>query len=241
MSRGHIIGWPHCVAVYNCVVASVVLGWLFVAASLAALIALLIAGFWRRCPAFLALLALQAWQGAAVNLTPALMSREWWLNRWVPVEHALLVCAVLAALEILWRVTRELESVERWGLRIGLPLICVAPAYFMLRPETVEPLSAFLRIREGAWTALALGMVMLVVFLLVKPIALPRWLHYHLWLLTALMIAHAFIAPMLRMTKQEWIKEQAAFRTIAAACCLVWAFYVPRKPTAASVVPPESR
>lgn len=207
--------------------ASAVLGWVFVAATVAALIALALSGFGRRFPFFCGLLALQAWQGIAVNVSD-IAGVPWWLTRWLPVERALLLCAILAAAEILWRVTREMEPVERWLLRVSMLLPIVA-AKWMLRPAVTEPLEAFLRIREGIWIALCLAMFMLVLFLLLKPLPLDRALRWHLVLFAVLMAAHAFIAPLLRLTHLDWVKEQAAFRAIAAGCCLAWAVFVARK------------
>jgi hypothetical protein len=210
----------------------------FVAATLAALIALLVAGFWRRFPFFCGLLALQAWQGIAVNVSD-IAGVPWWLNRWVPVERILLLCAILAAVEILWRVTLEMEPPERLGLRVAMLLPIVA-AEWMLRPAVTEPLAAFLRVREGIWIALCLAMFMLVLFLLLKPLPLDRALRWHLVLFAVLMASHAFIAPLLRLTHLDWLKEQAAFRAIAAGCCLGWARFVATAPGGAAV-PRESR
>jgi hypothetical protein len=209
--------------------AAGILGWLFVAATVAAFTALLIAGFWRRYPSFCVLLMLQAWQGAAVNLAD-LQSMSWWVDRWMPVEYARLTFAALATLEVLIRITREMEPAERWGMRAGalLPVIAARFAVLWLIPATPDPLAAFLRIREGAWIALSLCSFMLVIFLLLKPLPLDSALRWHIILFTILMSSHAFIAPLLRLTHADWVKEQAVYRTIAAGCCMAWAAFVAR-------------
>lgn len=172
--------------------------------------------------AFLAISAMQS----GLALFGDVWQHSYWAA-WQSREAVIVVFAVLAATELIYRAERE--SATRMpailgtigGLAAG---VAVASAAWRLWPAESD-LITFLRVRSNVWLGVSIAMLIGRAHRKVFDVDLSPSLALVTGAVTALFVAHAIVAP-LGATATSWFRWQWAYRAVVVVCCGAIAMWV---------------
>jgi len=192
---------------------------MYFVAQLACLAVLVSRKYARIWPVFVALQGLIAFQAGMrlYMIASGLDARADWVQLWLPGEALLLIAAIAATTESLWKSLREIPRSRPqifFGLCFGIPLAtsCIVDVW-----PSGDWYSRFLVLRADIFLMLALLAFVGFWGALHYAQQLPRVARMHAGLLAALFGGHVIMVDW-----SQWGRSNLNYRMWAALCCVGW-------------------
>ncbi len=195
--------------------------WIYIAAQASALVGLLLV----RWPMKWFLLALSCWTAQSLNVALAMNVPGWPKLQWAYPEVAVLLVTAAATIEVIRRTSTFLPSFRAFQLRfaaLALPASAVGIGMILVAPPIGDALAVFRVVRAWSWAAMAMSLLIVGLLLALERIAIPAAVRLHMWLLIAVLAAHACVAWYVGADDATRVLTRNVYRGVVTAACGGW-------------------